>query len=212
MNKLFLFLLLFSSGLLAQTDTAQSDSTLKYPPGYYGGIFVSMVEYFQEYPWYVVIAQDNGRVLKREHPPVPIPIEVTDSAEHINYTRLDSFYRACGFRLDTIIFLKAAQYDRDDFLEPHTKSVTGYFFRQKHGREVTYYTIREISDTVITGRMTRIKSIGHWRLGKKHGRWNYYSTTGELVKTERWKRGELKWTRPPGKFSVLLNRIGNWYW
>ena len=68
----------------------------------------------------------------------------------------------------------------------------------KHGYETAYYRTSEIKGVCIEKNF-RIKYEGLWKKGKKHGKWREYNIRGQLVKTSKYKHGELKWTKEKNK-------------
>ncbi|MEZ4938842.1 MAG: hypothetical protein R2799_14735 [Crocinitomicaceae bacterium] len=79
--------------------------------------------------------------------------------------------------------------------ELNKKRLAGYFYNTRHGYEYTYYHPDEIMDTYV-GKKFLLKCEAWYERGEKHGKWLYYDTKGNLVKTEIWKKGQLSKTIP----------------
>ncbi len=65
-----------------------------------------------------------------------------------------------------------------------------YFYNEKHGWELEYYTFNEFA-TSCEHKRNRIKFEGKWKYGKKHGIWKYYPIDGETTIIEKYRRGKL---------------------
>lgn len=78
--------------------------------------------------------------------------------------------------------------------ELNRKRLAGYFYNTIHGYEYIYYHPTEI-DGIYSGKKFLLKREGWFELGVKHGKWLYYDKTGNLIKMEIWKKGELKKTK-----------------
>ncbi len=67
----------------------------------------------------------------------------------------------------------------------------GWWIKDKrHGYEISYYSTKELKRVLIKANY-RIKYIGQWERGKKHGKWKYYDTSGKLISTKKYKHGIL---------------------
>ncbi|MCB0478484.1 MAG: hypothetical protein KDC84_09995 [Crocinitomicaceae bacterium] len=77
--------------------------------------------------------------------------------------------------------------------ELNRSSLTGYFYNTQHGYEYTYYHPKEITE-VYEGSKFLLKREAWYEEGERSGKWLYYDKKGRLVKTEIYKKGELKKT------------------
>lgn len=161
MNKLVLISTLAAFNLSAQTDT-----TANLPLYEITNSGIRMIQYFQEEFHFVVISETDSQVLD----------------DHCNSEKVNC---------DTIWVAKSELYNVLQVEDYMISNVCNYSGDEKHGKEYEYYSVHELDGILITGWNYRLKSAGKWKHGKKDGKWYYYSRSGELVRTEKWKNGRL---------------------
>ncbi len=119
--------------------------------------------------------------------------------ESVDGTYRDSLYFKNG-KGKHVVKIKDKSLKRKNNLfsnfELNRKRVAGYFYNQVHGYEYTYYAPEEITE-IYEGKKFLLKREAWYEQGVEHGKWLYYDKKGHLVKTEIWKKGELKKTIEP---------------
>lgn len=138
---------------------------------------------------YVVYTKNKDGTVTASYP---------DSMTVNDYKALDAYLLSdSSFHYDTI-FIRDWQVAYGKYpAEFQTKSICGYYYNQKNGWETEYYSVPELQQQVITGNHFREKCSGYWKVGKKHGKWFYYSPDGELQRIEKWRKGKLRKTKFP---------------
>lgn len=96
-----------------------------------------------------------------------------------------------GKNADTIYLAKPELFNPNQIDDFDVMNYCEYRSGEKWGKEYGFYTFAELNRTLITGWNFRLKFTGHWKDGKKDGTWHYYSPNGELMRTEKWKKGTL---------------------
>jgi hypothetical protein len=64
-----------------------------------------------------------------------------------------------------------------------------YYYELKHGKELAYYHINEISGECVNADTNLKKYEGQWKYGKQKGKWYFYTPTGELERIESYRNG-----------------------
>lgn len=150
--------------LVVRTLNAQSDSLKYLPLVEMTNSGIRIIEYFQEDFSFIVIDKTDNTVL-------------TTSIDTGQVPR------------DTIWVASRSRFEpTEDFQMSH---VCCYKGEDKHGYEYQYYSVHELDGITVTGWSYRVKWTGHWKHGRKNGKWYYYSPDGELIGTEKWKNGVL---------------------
>jgi hypothetical protein len=67
-----------------------------------------------------------------------------------------------------------------------------YYYDQKHGKELAYYHVNEVSGKCVNADTNLKKYEGQWKYGKKKGKWYFYDIYGELEKIEFYRKGICK--------------------
>lgn len=176
-------------------------------------------DYYRKQTYSVIISKDDKIVMGQFRPPIPDQfkykvkvdsnssytvydfgtglVNKPDSIVRIDYERADSFLLYVrGFVYDTIWlehwYLMPSAYYSDEVC-----AIGQYYYNQKNGYEETFYSTDELKGVLITGPHFKSKTTGRWKLGQKHGKWEYFSPNGELERTEKWRNGKLIRTKYP---------------
>jgi hypothetical protein len=96
-----------------------------------------------------------------------------------------------GQDADTIYLAKPELFNPNQIDDFDVMNYCEYRGGEKWGKEYGFYTFDELNRVTITGWHFRLKFTGHWKDGKKDGTWHYFSPNGEVIRTEKWKKGTL---------------------
>lgn len=67
-----------------------------------------------------------------------------------------------------------------------------YFYELKHGKELAYYHVNEISGKCVNANTNLKKYEGQWKYGKQKGKWYFYTPMGDLERIEYYRKGVCK--------------------
>jgi hypothetical protein len=116
-----------------------------------------------------------------------------DSITQIDMKALDQFYidKKDSLKIDTLQVSDYKVFDLNEFSNyPEKLNECSYKYNLKDGIERSYYKISELKDVCITDNF-RLKYEGHWKSGKKNGKWKEYDKTGKLISVKKYKHDKL---------------------
>jgi hypothetical protein len=116
-----------------------------------------------------------------------------DSITQIDMKGLDQFYidKKDSLKIDTLQVSAYKIFDLDEFSNyPDKLNECSYKYNLKDGVERSYYKISELKDVCITNNF-RLKYEGHWKSGKKNGKWKEYDKTGKLISVKKYRHDRL---------------------
>jgi hypothetical protein len=87
-----------------------------------------------------------------------------------------------------------SKYDVDDDYSMDNQLIwyCEYYYERKHGKEMVYYSVKDVQGICLTGTKPMVEREGYWRDGKKNSWWIYYLPDGEIEKIEKYRKGKLK--------------------
>jgi hypothetical protein len=124
---------------------------------------------------------------------VPDSILHPDSITMIDMKGLAQFYidKKDSLKIDTLQVSEYKVFDFNEFFNYSDKVYEcSYKYNLKNGTERSYYKISELKDVCITDNF-RLKYEGHWKSGKKNGKWREYDRSGKLISVKKYKHDKL---------------------
>lgn len=121
-----------------------------------------------------------------------------DSVQHTDMDCVARFYQ---FENDSVRCDTLFEKDKTTFNLEKQNGIQywqcSYYYEQKHGKEIAYYHVNEVSRKCMNGDTNLKKYEGAWKYGKRKGKWYYYDIYGELIRIEVYRKGVCKKIKKP---------------
>ncbi len=141
----------------------------------------------------------SARIVRLFTTKVPTPIgamhkdgSIPDSIETADFEKIEQFIEQNKdtLQLDTLVFINQDAMKSPFYFGNNLIYKCSHKHTVKHGDEFYFYSIPELKNICIVGNF-RLKVLGRWKYGQKHGEWIEYDKSGKITSIKKYKRDRL---------------------